>query len=31
MTFDIELLNEKDLKSDNNQNVEADFKNDIIP
>ncbi len=31
MTFDIELLSEKDFKSDNNQNTEFDFKNDIIP
>jgi hypothetical protein len=31
MTFDIEIVNEKDLVSDNLLNTEADFKNEIIP
>ncbi len=31
MTFDIELLNEKDMQSDNIHNTDTDFKNDIIP
>ena len=31
MTFDIEIINEKDIISDNIQNTEADFKNEIIP
>lgn len=30
MTFDIEIINDKDL-SDNINNTEGDFKNEIIP
>ena len=31
MTFDIELLNEKDIQSDYINNTDSEFKNEIIP
>lgn len=31
ITFDIELLNEKDILSDNINNADTELKNDIIP